>query len=336
MKIQKKINVITAVAFVACAAVTVVAFLMIGSGTDDEDYVRNAHTAEADSVNILLLGMDREAGLCDLIMLVNIDRHKDRAIAVQIPRDTYARYTEGSYRKLNGAYNLLGGAGGMVQWLGDAFGITIDHYACIGLDTVREAVDAIGGVEVDVPCDMTYRDPEQGLYIDIRAGRTHLDGELAEQFLRFRSSYTMGDVGRLDAQKIFLAAFFEKVTRELTAADALRLLSSLDGVETDMSAVTMAGLCLSALDMSADNVFLATLAGREAIAEESGASYYVISSVAARNVMRQYFGADGGFDMDGLFLNSRYKSFSDAYLEEQQTQVVSVSHVSQNGVDIGT
>lgn len=336
MKIQKKINVITAVAFVACAAVTVVAFLMIGGGTDDEDYVRNAHTAEADSVNILLLGMDREAGLCDLIMLVNIDRHKDRAIAVQIPRDTYARYTEGSYRKLNGAYNSLGGAGGMVQWLGDAFGITIDHYACIGLDTVREAVDAIGGVEVDVPCDMTYRDPEQGLYIDIRAGRTHLDGELAEQFLRFRSSYTMGDVGRLDAQKIFLAAFFEKVTRELTAADALRLLSSLDGVETDMSAVTMAGLCLSALDMSADNVFLATLAGREAIAEESGASYYVISSVAARDVMRQYFGADGGFDRDGLFLNSRYKSFSDAYLEEQQTQVVSVSHVSQNGVDIGT
>lgn len=336
MKIQKKINVITAVAFVACAAVTVVAFLMIGGGTDDEDYVRNAHTAEADSVNILLLGMDREAGLCDLIMLVNIDRHKDRAIAVQIPRDTYARYTEGSYRKLNGAYNSLGGAGGMVQWLGDAFGITIDHYACIGLDTVREAVDAIGGVEVDVPCDMTYRDPEQGLYIDIRAGRTHLDGELAEQFLRFRSSYTMGDVGRLDAQKIFLAAFFEKVTRELTAADALRLLSSLDGVETDMSLTAMAGLCLSALDMSADNVFLATLAGREAIAEESGASYYVISSVAARDVMRQYFGADGGFDRDGLFLNSRYKSFSDAYLEEQQTQVVSVSHVSQNGVDIGT
>lgn len=336
MKIQKKINVITAVAFVACAAVTVVAFLMIGGGTDDEDYVRNAHTAEADSVNILLLGMDREAGLCDLIMLVNIDRHKDRAIAVQIPRDTYARYTEGSYRKLNGAYNSLGGAGGVARWLEDAFGITIDHYACIGLDTVREAVDAIGGVEVDVPCDMTYRDPEQGLYIDIRAGRTHLDGELAEQFLRFRSSYTMGDVGRLDAQKIFLAAFFEKVTRELTAADALRLLSSLDGVETDMSAVTMAGLCLSALDMSADNVFLATLAGREAIAEESGASYYVISSVAARDVMRQYFGADGSFDMDGLFLNSRYKSFSDAYLEEQQTQVVSVSHVSQNGVDIGT
>ena len=183
-------------------------------------------TEKEGRVNVLVMGTDRQASLCDVMMLVSIDKAENTVVAVQIPRDTYAGYTSGNYKKLNGAYNSLGGAEQTAAWLADAFGIRIDHYVCVCLDTVRRAVDAIGGVDVDIPCDMVYSDPEQGLYIKLDAGKTHLDGEGAEQFLRFRYSYVDGDVARLDAHKIFLSALYKKMARDMTPSLLIKLMGS--------------------------------------------------------------------------------------------------------------
>ena len=284
-------------------------------------------------VNVLVMGTDRQASLCDVMMLVSIDKAANTVIAVQIPRDTYAGYTSGSYKKLNGAYNSLGGAEKTAAWLADAFGIKIDHYVCVCLDTVRCVVDAIGGVDVDIPCDMVYSDPEQGLYIKLDAGKTHLDGEGAEQFLRFRYSYVGGDVARLDAHKIFLSALYKKMARDMTPSLLIKLCAAVDGVETDLSIPDMVDIGLSVRKMDADSIFLVTLPGRVAVAEESGASYYVIFADGARIIMQEYFGGKD-FDTNEYFLNKKYKSFKDIYFEKCTPRIYSVNDIFEGGINI--
>ena len=290
--------------------------------------------AEDDSRNILVLGMDRQAGLCDVMMLVNVNFTSNKATVAQIPRDTYAEYTDGSYKKLNGAYNTLGGADKVAEFLGNAMGIEIDHYVCVGLDTLGAAVDAVGGVDVKLPCDMFYRDPAQGLYIDLDAGLQHLDGALAEQFVRFRSAYVEGDLGRIDAQKLFLAAFFEKVAEELSPALAVKLASAADSVETDLSISDMLSMGVRSIGFGAEGISLVTLPGEEAVATESGAWYYVLSKRANAEIMAEYFGADGDFDGEGVFLNPDYKSFGDIYRGYSAYELTDIGEVAEKGINI--
>ena len=263
--------------------------------------------------NVLFLGTDREAGLCDVVMLVNVNFSDETATVAQIPRDTYARYTESSYKKLNGAYKALGGAKQTAEFLADAFCIDIHHYICIDLDTLSDVVDAVGGVDVDLPFDMKYRDPEQGLYIDLREGMTHLDGELAEQFVRFRSGYADGDLGRIDAQKLFMAAFFEKIANEFSPVMAARLTAAADGVETDIKISDILAIGARVIDMEANSISMMTLAGAEAIASKSGASYFVLSAASCTEIMERYFGGSGEFDPNKLFLNENYDEFEEIY-----------------------
>jgi LCP family protein required for cell wall assembly len=296
--------------------------------------VKTADKTRDDFKNILVLGTDRQAGLCDVMMLVNVNFTKNRATVAHIPRDTYAKYTDGSYKKLNGAYNTLGGARQAADFLSDAMGLEIHHYVCVGLDTVAEVVDAVGGVDVRLPCDMSYRDPEQGLYIDLKKGVRHLDGALAEKFVRFRSSYVQGDLGRIDAQKLFLAAFFEKISSELSPALILKLTEAARGVETDLAVSDLLSMGVRCLGMDGGDVGFVTLPGREAVATESGAWYYVLSRASAEELMTSYFNAEDSFDKKGVFFNGQYKSFADIYDGYEQYSVTELDDIAKNGIDI--
>ena len=235
---------------VAFAAITVKGIRSDMNGTVSTDGDLTAERA----YNVLLVGIDREAGLADVMMLARIDLSKSSAFVVQIPRDTYAEYTDASYKKLNGAYSALG-AEGLCEFLSDALGVHVDRYVVLGLDNLCAAVDAIGGVDVNLPCDMKYKDAEQGLYIDLKAGVQHLDGELAEQFVRFRSGYVEGDIDRMDAQKIFLAAIAKKIKDEISLPMAYRLLEAADGVETNFSTAELLGVALEAARIDGSNEF---------------------------------------------------------------------------------
>ena len=299
-------------------------------GTD----ARKADKTENDSKNILVLGMDRQAELCDVMMLVNVNFTKNSITVAHIPRDTYAAYTDGSYKKLNGAYNSLGGARQVASFLSDAMGVEIHHYVCVGLDTVSEVVDAVGGVDVTLPCDMSYRDPEQGLYIDLDKGLRHLDGDLAEKFLRFRASYVEGDLGRIDAQKIFLAAFFEKISSEMSPSLIIKLTEAANGVETDLDVSDMLSMGVRCIGVGKKDIGFVTLPGREAVATESGAWYYVLSKASVEELLTHRFGAKDSFDREGIFYNGKYKSFADIYDGYEEYSVTDLEDIAKNGIDI--
>ena len=96
----------------------------------------------------LVMGRDRAAGLTDSIFVVTLNETQKEASILQIPRDTYAEYTDRDYKKLNGALGALGPEK-TTALMTEALGVTLDYFVVIDLDGVRKVVDAIdagGGV----------------------------------------------------------------------------------------------------------------------------------------------------------------------------------------------
>lgn len=337
---MKKIKVIlTVAAAVLLFAVlcTVIAVLKKNSVSSYTVYTADGHTDKAadgssdEICNILFMGLDDEAGLCDVMMLVGVNFTVGRVTVAQLPRDTYAKYTEASYKKLNGAYKVLGGARETADFLSESLKIEIHRCACIRLDTFCKIVDAIGGVDINIPFDMKYRDNEQGLYIELKKGITHLDGDAAQQFVRYRSGYVNGDLGRIDAQKLFMSAFFAQLVESFSPVTVAKLVGVLEDVETDFEISEISEMTVRALKMSTDSLFMLTLPGKEAVAEKSGASYYVLSASACSEVLEDYFGGDGEFDSERIFLNTDYDSFEKIYNGYAEYSVTTVSDIIRNG-----
>ncbi len=303
---------------------------------------KNADTVaeENDDVrfNVLVMGKDKTSGLCDMIMLASYNMTTKRACVVQIPRDTYASYTAESYKKLNGAANALGGEREFCDFLAEALCVKIDKYVTVDLDAVGKVVDLIGGVEVDIPFDMNYRDPSQGLSIQLKKGKTVLDGEMAQQFVRYRSGYAEGDLGRMDAQKIFLAAFMSKLK---SSASLLRIKEIFGAVSkdirTDISMSDIVILATQAFSVASERVTFVTLAGEGAVAKASGASYYVLSRPSAIKIVNEFLGGhadEGSFDKNRVFLNDKYESFSDIYYSEAEYKVYDAKSLVMGQIDI--
>ncbi|MBO5415447.1 MAG: LCP family protein [Clostridia bacterium] len=293
---------------------------------------------DSDRVNFLLLGCDRASGLTDVMMLVSVDTEGKRADIVQIPRDTYARYSKRSYKKLNGAMAILGGADKLCDFLSDSMGVDIDGYFVFTLDAFVKVVDAVGGVEIDLPFDMDYNDPYQGLSIHLDAGPQTLDGEAAEKFVRYRSGYVRGDLGRIDAQKLFMAAFIKKVSETMTPVSFVKMISAVMGdIQTNLDMKNITDLALTVLDIKAENVGMLTLAGEDIQISSGGAWYYVLSRSAAVRVLSEYLGAESdgsGFDCERVFCNPSYGEIMRIYDSDIEYHRSDVSDINQNGIGI--
>jgi len=266
--------------------------------------------------NILLLGEDDAAGLTDVLMIVSCDTENGEINVLQIPRDTYAEYTSVSYRNMNAASDILGGGAGVADFLEETLVISIDHHITVDLDAVSAVVDALGGVEVDVPMDMIYADPYQDLSIEIKKGRQILDGEKAKQFIRYRSGYIRGDLDRLDAQKVFLSAILKKISEQSNIFSVVEIIGAvLPHVESNISYNDCFDLIkeLGVPDM--EKVSFVTLPGGD-IQGSSGAWYYIMNRDAAYKVIREKFNSDISeveFDPERKFTSTVRSGFNDIY-----------------------
>ena len=288
------------------------------------------------AMNILVVGADRTSGLHDVLMLVHIEPDVPRATVLQIPRDTYAAYTDGSYRKLNGAAKRLGGMDALCGFLSQAFGVVIDHYVSLKADALSALVDAIGGVTITLPDALCYEDPAQSLSIHLPAGKQTLDGETAEYFVRYRMGYVRGDLGRMDAQKLFLAALARSLRDSLDLPSAVRLAAAiLPRTDTNLSIAELTRLVKVVFALADEQVTLITLPGEEAVAEQSGASYYAVSAPASAEVLVRYFGASAnGFDRERILRNPRYPSFCEIYDTYRPYVAYSMGQIADEGIEI--
>lgn len=151
--------------------------------------------------NVLVLGTDVESGLPDVIMLCRIDPQKEKASILSIPRDTKV-VSKGTTMKINSTYST-GGLEDIAGSVERLTGLEIDHHFVINLEAFRDIVDALDGVYYTVPRNMDYEDPLQDLYIHLKSGYQLLDGDKAEQLVRFRQ-YPNGDIDRIKVQQNFI------------------------------------------------------------------------------------------------------------------------------------
>lgn len=265
------------------------------------DYFR-----EKDRYIFLGVGVDKASGRADAIMLASFDTASGSLAVMQIPRDTYIE-VGGEEMKIN-AILLDYGVYAIRDTLELALCINIDYTALLDLEALVLMVDAIGGVEIDVPFDMKYSDPYQDLYIDIKAGRQVLDGKNASDFIRYRDDYADGDLGRIDAQKQFMSSLFRKIIGEMTVTRALSLARDiLPMLETDITlddAAYFAGKFFSAKDRS---LTMLTCPGFQLHKTNPEAWYYVLSRTGTLNAVNTYFNvydkdvSDALFDPDMIF-----------------------------------
>ena len=168
---------------------------------------------------VLILGIstDQEnVELTDTIMVASYNPNTQKATLLSIPRDTYtgknpARAT--AYEKINSLYNRKGDAQTTLDAVNEITGLDIEYYVVVKTEALIELVDVIGGVTFDVPIDMNYDDTSQDLHIHLKAGEQKLDGDKAEQLVRFRhnnngtsypAEYGDNDIGRMRTQREFI------------------------------------------------------------------------------------------------------------------------------------
>ena len=188
---------------------------------------------------ILVMGTDKVAGNTDVMFTVQL---KDgRTELTQVPRDTFIDSAKYGVMKANSLYSS-GGPDMVKQELSHLLTAKVDRYLVLNLNAVQRLAQAIGGVEVDVPKRMHYVDNSQGLYIDLYPGRQLLKGKALEGFLRFRHD-ELGDIGRMERQKLVLAEVFRKLANPAMVAQLPQLMKIAGSdLRTDLSPLDMGTL----------------------------------------------------------------------------------------------
>ena len=181
--------------------------------------------ADKDPIFVLIMGVseDISAELTDTIMLAGFNPETNQAFLLSIPRDTFVGSNEdtaGGFDKINALYQKSPQK--TVEAVENLTGVNIDYYITVKTSALVEIVDAVGGVDFDVPINMDYDDDTQDLHIHLKAGQQKIDGEKAEQLVRFRhnnngttysAEYGDNDEGRMRTQREFLKAMATQVVQ---------------------------------------------------------------------------------------------------------------------------
>ena len=182
-------------------------WLLVGSDSREgltEAEIKELHT-----------GKDEGTQRTDTIMLIHIAEN-GKPTLISLPRDSYVLIPahialdgssiEDRKNKINTAYGK-GGAPLLVETVERNTGLHIDHYMEVGFKGIRDITNAVGGVNMCIPADVT--DQKSGL--SLLAGCQELDGRNALAYVRMRYADPKGDLGRVERQQQFLSSVMKKV-----------------------------------------------------------------------------------------------------------------------------
>ena len=237
------------VAILAVVFVAKFAFSSVGSGKKSE--VLDAYK-RGDRKNILVMGTDKSGLRSDVIMIFSFS-DKDKTInSVSVPRDTRVQLY-GRYQKINAGL-AIGEEDLAIQAVKDITGIPIHEYVKVNFQAVSDVVDAVGGVEFDVPQNMRYSDPYQDLEINLDKGLQVLDGDKALQLLRFRK-YPMGDLQRVKVQQDFVKAAFEQKLKLKYVLKAGKIFEAIeDNITSSLTVAEVTKLARKVMSSGTDSI----------------------------------------------------------------------------------
>ena len=212
--------------------------------------------------NFLVVGLDRRPdgtgpALADTLVVVVLDEQSQHVGLVSVPRDLYVDIPDSGTDRINTVYQVakrskrepLALLSRVVQ---DTLKLPIEHALALDLGVFERAVDAVGGVDVDVPCPIRdnfvdTRTEDGRRVLDLDAGSRHLDGVTAAMYARSR--HGRSDFHRARRQQAILLG----VQHALSGVGALKLPELFgafeSSLETDMRRIQLLGLARRALSL---------------------------------------------------------------------------------------
>ena len=265
-------------------------------------------------IKVLILGVstDLDSQLTDTIMVASYNPNTQKANLLSIPRDSYTGKNTAKATaslKINALYNIEKTPEKTLKAVNEITGLDIKYYVVVKTEALIQLVDAIGGVEFNVPIDMKYDDPTQDLHIDLKAGTQKLDGEKAEQVLRFRhsnpdkitgqmstypSEYGNDDFGRMRTQRDFISALLKQT---LKPGNIFKLGEILEiahkNVETNLELSYIKDYIPYAVEFNTDNLQTATLPGTTPdMKDTNNVSIFVINKKLSTELIQSMFYVD--------------------------------------------
>jgi LCP family protein required for cell wall assembly len=223
------------------------------------------------------------------MLMLRFDPQTKKLAVLSIPRDTRTLVEGHGVTKINVA-NREGGPALSAQAISELLnGVAVDRYIRINIQGVEKLVDALGGVTVYVPQDLKYQDDSQHLYINLKAGKHHLNGNQALQLLRFRYDEN-GDIGRIQRQQLLMRALMEQALNPATLARMPKILNVIQShIDTNLSVQELVALVGFGVQTNRSNVQMLMVPGEFSTPEQYNTSYWLPDSDRIATMMAQHF-----------------------------------------------
>ncbi len=294
--------------------------------------------------NVLIMGVDADLTRTDTIMVASFNSVAKEVSIVSIPRDTLVTVPEDRWQimcenvsalsknssretKINAIHGYGGEENGiefLKLQLEELLDIDIHYYARVNCEAFRYIVDSIGGIEYDVPMRMYHIDTTKGkeLYIDLKPGLQVLDGDKAEQLVRFRYGYPRQDLDRIETQQDFLKVFAATVLdkKNIMSNPTAYLNTIIKYVDTNLGISDAVKYIKYVSDISPSDIKGYTLPGEAT--DINGGSYYIVDTEETEKLVYDIFKKpadmksedeeqedyEESFDKDIQILNGGYTS----------------------------
>lgn len=264
-------------------------------------------------IKVLILGIstDLDSELTDTIMVASYNPNTQKANLLSIPRDTFTgKNTKRAVasQKINSLYNINKTPEKTLAAVNELTGLDIKYYVVVKTEALIKLVDAIGGVTFNVPIDMKYDDTSQDLHIDLKAGEQLIDGNKAEQLLRFRhnnyqkgvgmtsypSEYGDNDFGRMRTQRDFIIATLKQTLKPSNIFKIGQILEIANkNVETNLELSFIKDYVPYAVEFDTENIKSATLPGTTPdVKDTNGVSIFVADKTASKELIQSMFYED--------------------------------------------
>lgn len=277
---------IPASANVALADTAGTNWLLVGS--DSREGLTKAERKE------LSAGKDEGSQRTDTLMIIHID-DSGKPTLVSLPRDSYVTIpahtaldgssVEDRRNKINTAYGK-GGAPLLVETVERNTGLHIDHYMEVGFKGIRDITDAVGGVNMCVPADVT----DQNSGLNLLAGCQELDGKNALAYVRMRYADPKGDLGRIERQQQFLSSVMKKVATPAVLLNPISMWKLVDAGTASVnvgegdSVIDVSTLARAMRGLSNGNGTLTTVPVSQTDANTAAGSSVIWDDAAAREL----------------------------------------------------
>ena len=251
----------------------------------EETYSTAPENLLQDKVNILVLGVDQrpgDKGRSDTLILVSADPKTKSIHAISIPRDSRVKIPGHGTNKINAAYTY-GGTELTKQTVEKLFQVPVHYYFQLNYKALAQAVDRLGGVDLNVEKTMHYTDTQDNLHISLERGYQHLNGTEAMGYVRYRHD-ALGDIGRIERQQNFIKAVTEQALKPTNLIKLPSIFQELNNnISTDIPTPVLLSLGRFGYQIKDSSLNLQMLPGEGQYL--SGASYWIVDSCKLQEII---------------------------------------------------